>query len=253
MQPIEQFRIVVFLGAVVFIYVLAAGILVRLLFRRFGRRTMTQGREQVWFRMIILALAAIGTLCIAYGFLVEPNWLQVTRVRIESPKLPKGSRPIRVVHISDLHSESKPCLEDRLPGIIAAEKPDLILFAGDSLNEAEELPVFRACLTKIAAIAPTFAVRGNRDARYGSDLDLFGGTGARDLRGEAVEVDVRGAKLWIAGVPVEGEDSMDMVLNAIPPGEYSVFLHHYPDEIEEIAGRKLDFTAPDTSTAGRSL
>jgi predicted MPP superfamily phosphohydrolase len=240
MQPIEQVRIVVFLGAVVLVYVLAAGILVRLISRRFGQAAPIQNREQVWFRRIVLVLAAVGTLCIAYGFLIEPYWLQVTRVRIDSPKLPKGSRPIRIVHISDLHSESKPRLEDRLPGIIAAEMPDLILFTGDSLNEPEGLPVFRACLAKIAAIAPSFAVRGNWDSWYWSNLDLFGGTGARELRGEAVKIDVRGTPVRIAGVPVEGEDMLGKVVDAIPPGEYSVLLHHYPDEIEEVARWKLD-------------
>jgi uncharacterized protein len=240
MQPIEQFRIVLFLGVVVVVYVLAAGILVRLILRRFGRTTLAQGRKMVWFRRIILALAAIGTLCIAYGFLIEPNWLQVTQVRIESAKLPRGSRPIRIAHISDLHSESTPRLEDRLPGIIAAEKPDLIVFTGDSLNEPEGLPVFKECMKKIAAISPTFVVRGNWDAWYWSDLDLFGGTGARELTGEAVKVDARGTPFWIAGVPVEGESRIGTVLDSIPPGEFSVFLHHYPDEIMEVAKRKVD-------------
>jgi uncharacterized protein len=235
MQPIEQFRVVVFLGAVVLVYVLAAGILVRLILQRFGRATLSGSRRQVRFRRIILLLAATGTLCIAYGFFIEPNWPQVTHVRIESAKLKPGSSSIKIVQISDLHSESRPRLEGRLPGIIAAENPDLIVFTGDSLNEPEGLPVFKACLTRIAAIAPTFVVRGNWDAWYWSDLDLFGGTGAYELRGEAVRVDVRGTPLWIAGVPVEGEGRIGMVLNAIPAGEFSVFLHHYPDEIEEVA------------------
>jgi uncharacterized protein len=240
MQPIEQFRIVVFLGVVVLVYVLAADILVRLVLQRFGRTTLPRSRRQVRFRMIILFLAAFGTLCIAYGFFIEPNWPQVTHVRIESAKLKPGSRPIRVVHISDLHSESRPLLEGRLPGIIAAEKPDLIVFTGDSLNVPEGLPVFKACLTRIAAIAPTFVVRGNWDAWYWSDLDLFGSTGAHELKGEAVKVDVRGTPLWIAGVPVEGESRIGVVLNSIPSGEFSVFLHHYPDEIEEVARWNVD-------------
>ena len=240
MQPIEQVRVVVFLGAVVLIYGLAAGILVRLVLQRFGRMTLSRSRRQVWFRMIILILAATGTLCIAYGFFIEPNWPQVTHVRIESSKLKPGSRPIRIVQISDLHSESRPRLEGRLPGIIAAENPDLIVFTGDSLNEPEGLPVFKECLKKIAAIAPTFTVRGNWDAWYWSDLDLFGGTGAYELRSEAVKVDVGGTPLRIAGVPVEEEGRIGMVLNSIPSGEFSVFLHHYPDEIMEVAGRKVD-------------
>ena len=240
MQPIETIRCILFLGVVAFVYVSAAGVLLRIIRQRLGQGTLPQGRPQVWFRMIVLGLAAFGTLCIAYGFLIEPYWLQVARVRIESPKLPKLSHPIRIVHISDLHSESRARLETRLPAVIAAEKPDFVVFTGDALNSPDGLPVFKDCLTKIASIAPTFAVRGNWDVWYWHDLDLFGGTGAYDLRSEAVKLDVRGTTLRIAGVPVGHELRIDSVLGAIPAGDFSVFLYHYPDEIMKVAERKAD-------------
>ena len=175
MQPDEQFRVLLFVGVVVTIYVLAAGILLRLVLRRFGRAVLPGGRRHVWYRRCVLGLATIGTCCVAYGFLVEPYWIDVKHVRITSTKLASGSRPIRIVHISDVHSDPKPRLESRLPEVIAREKPDLIVFTGDSINAPEGLPVFRSCLTKIAAIAPTFAVRGNWDTGFWSGLDLFGG------------------------------------------------------------------------------
>ena len=46
---------------------------------------------------------------------------------LNSSKLSHGSRPLRIALISDLHSESKPRLETRLPDILAIEKPDIIL------------------------------------------------------------------------------------------------------------------------------
>ena len=124
--------------------------------------------------------------------------------------------------------------------MIAAENPDLVVFTGDSLNSPDGLPVFKDCLTKIARIAPTFAVRGNWDAWYWSDLDLFGGTGAYELRSEAVKIDVRGTTLRVAGVPVGQESQIGRVLDAIPGDEFRVFLYHYPDEIMEVAQGKAD-------------
>jgi predicted MPP superfamily phosphohydrolase len=124
--------------------------------------------------------------------------------------------------------------------VIAAEKPDLIVFTGDALNSPAGLPIFMDCLTKIAAIAPTFAVRGNWDVRYWFDLDLFGGTGTRELRSEAMRVDVRGTPVWVAGVPVGQESRIGQVLDPIPGDELRVFLYHYPDEIHEVARRKAD-------------
>jgi predicted MPP superfamily phosphohydrolase len=240
MQPIETIRVILFLGLVVFVYVAAAGILLRLAGHRLGIATLANRPREVWFRMIILGLAALGTLCIAYGFFIEPYRLEVKHVRIESPKLPGLSRPIRVVHISDLHSEARPRLEPRLPAVVAAEKPDLIVFTGDALNSPAGLPVFKDCLSRLAGIAPTFAVRGNWDAWYWSDLDLFGGTGAYELRSESVRVTIRGVTVRLAGVPVGRESHIGAVLNEIRPDEFGLFLYHYPDEIIDVARRQAD-------------
>src|SRR4051794_10090306 len=108
MQPAEKVRVILFVGTVATIYVLAGGILVRLALRRLGRMAPPEGRRHVWFHGSILVLAAAGILCIGYGALVEPYRLEVTHVRIASPKLPSGSRPVRIVHISDIHSDPKP-------------------------------------------------------------------------------------------------------------------------------------------------
>ena len=121
----------------------------------------------------------LGCLCVLYGWLVEPYWLSVTHVRIETPKFKAGSRPVRIVHISDLHCDPKVRLEERLPVAIAAEKPDLIVFTGDAINSPEGLPNLKRCLTRLASIAPTFVVKGNWDAWFWSNLDLYGGTGVR--------------------------------------------------------------------------
>jgi predicted MPP superfamily phosphohydrolase len=225
-----------FLLSVFSVYALAALALVRSLLRRAGYLG-APARWQVWLQRAVLALAGLGLLCFAYGYFIEPYWPAVTRARIESAKLPQGARPVRLVHISDLHSDPRPRLEERLPGIVAALRPDLIVFTGDALNSPAALPVFKNCMTQLARIAPTFAVRGNWDVWSWRDQDLYGGTGVRPLRGEAVSLDVGGAKLWLAGLSVGSEDQLDSTLAAAPADAFSIFLHHYPDEIEAVAAR----------------
>jgi predicted MPP superfamily phosphohydrolase len=237
MQPIEQFRFGLFLAVVVFVYYLAASILVRRILRRMRGQDDRPPRRVVWFRRIVLSLAALGTLCILYGFAVEPYWPQVTYVRITSPKRKPGARPVRIVHISDLHSDPKVRLEERLPSLVAAQRPDLIVFTGDAINSPEGLPVFRRCVARLAAIAPTFVVRGNWDVWYWSGLDLFGDTGVRELRGEAATVEVGGTQIAVAGVPYDREHAIGPVLSALPRDAFSVFLYHTPDEIAAVAGR----------------
>jgi uncharacterized protein len=240
MSAAEYLRLLLFLAFIAIVYVHAASTVVRWLLHKLEWTALSQNPRQVWYRRIVLTLAGIGLLCLGYGYFVEPYWLSVTHVSINSPKLTKGSRPIRIVHISDLHSDPKPRLEGRLPQAIAAEQPDLIVFTGDSINSPGGLPVFRKCLTELAKIAPTFVVKGNWDAWYWHDLNLFAGTGAHELNGSSSLVEVRGAPIWVAGVAVEDETMMEQAVSSIPNGAFKVFLYHYPDLIAEAAGLKVD-------------
>lgn len=240
MSNAEYLRLLLFLAFIAIVYVLAASIGVRWLLQKLKRPALSKNPRQVWYRRIVLTVAGVGLLCLGYGYFVEPYWLSVTHVSINSPKLTKGSRPIRIVHISDLHSDPKPRLEGRLPQTIAAEQPDLIVFTGDSINSPAGLPVFRECLTELAKIAPTFVVKGNWDAWYWHDLNLFAGTGAHELNRSSSLVEVRGMPVWVSGVAVEDERMMEQAVSSIPNGAFMVFLYHYPDLIAEAAALKVD-------------
>ncbi|HZH29626.1 MAG TPA: metallophosphoesterase [Pyrinomonadaceae bacterium] len=235
----EDFVLLLFLASVAGVYLLAALAVARGILRRFGRLAAPAG-YQLRLHRIVIALAVVGVLCMAYGYFIEPYWLSVTRVRVASAKLPPGTRPIRLVHISDLHSDPQARLEEQLPDAIAAERPDLIVFTGDSINSPAGLPVLRNCLTRLARIAPTFVVKGNWDASFWRAENLFAGTGVRELKNEAVRFDAGGVSLWIAGVPVGGEHRLDETLDALPPEAFKVFLYHYPDLINEVAAKKID-------------
>jgi len=96
-------------------------------------------------------------------------------------------------------------------------------------------------MSRLAAIAPTYAVRGNWDVWYWGELDLFGGTRVTELDG-AVQVPLaRHAaaepNLWISGVPADSAHRIRRVLDEVPPNAISVLLYHYPDEIADVAGR----------------
>lgn len=238
MSRAELIRVLVFFSAVLGIYATAGLMAVRYVAVRFFRKGPPPSRRWMWAFRAFLALAALGVACLAYGRFVEPYWLEVTHLRLESPKLPKGGRPIRIVQVSDLHSDPTPRLEGRLPEVIAAEKPDLILFTGDAANSAAGLPVARQCLARIAAIAPTFAVKGNWEDMIG--LDACTGLNIRELNGEAVKVQVGSAELWLAGVALGDEHLVAKALQAVPQGAFTLFLYHAPPLVLELAERKVD-------------
>ena len=240
MLPEEKYGIITFLIIITIVYALTFAIILRFVLAKFGIGKISDKPYQVWYRRIVLSLAVLGIFCFAYGYFVEPYWLSVRNIEIKSEKLKKNSQPIRVVHISDIHSDGKARLEEKLPQAIAEQKPDLIVFSGDSINSPEDLPVFRKCLTEIAKIAPTYVVRGNWDAWYWSKENLFGETGAKELSADSERIEIRGTPIWIAGVPVGKESEISEVLSSIPKDEFSIFVYHYPDEIENVSKQNID-------------
>lgn len=236
----EKYGLIVVFSIITAVYIFAFGGLVRMLLEKLGYIKTQPGFWQIWFRRVFFALAVFGFFCFAYAYFVEPYWLSVRNVEIKSAKLPKDAKPLRIVHISDIHSDAKARLEEKLPAAIAEQKPDLIVFSGDAINSPEGLPVFKKCLTEIAKIAPTFVVRGNWDVWYWSRQDLFSETGVKELDGKAERVEINGVPVWLAGVYVDSERETAEVLRQIPKNEFSVFLYHYPDLIKQISDAEID-------------
>lgn len=228
MSGAESFRVYLFVAVVMTVYGLAGILSLRWALRRWLKRGEEPTRRARIAHRGILGLAGLGLLCVAYGLRVEPYWVEVTESRITSPRLPQGSRPIRIVHLSDLHCDPAPRVEERLPDLIAARKPDLIVFSGDAVNSRSGIPVLKALLTRLSAIAPTVVVRGNWDAWFWTRDDLFGGTGVREVNGTAEKIEVAGVSVWVAGVAIESENLAASALAKVPPGAPTIFLHHYP-------------------------
>jgi predicted MPP superfamily phosphohydrolase len=227
----------IFVALVLLVYALAIPALIASVRRKVGRTALPAPLATVYFRRTILSLAVIGLGCFAYGYFIEPYWPEVTHVQIRTGKLADKSQMIRIAHVSDLHSDPAPRLEQRLPGLIAEEKPDVILFSGDAANSDAGIPVFRECLSKLAGIAPTYVVLGNWDVGDPGPTKLFSGTGVHELNGTAATINIRGTTVWLAGIATDRFSDIPMLVKTAPPNAFSVFLHHYPDAIYEVAGK----------------
>jgi len=224
---------IAFIACVVTVYALAAAAALRLWRQEIHKTVPFADR-------IVFALAALGFVCIAYGYFVEPYRLTISHVEIRSSKLAAGQHPIRIVHFSDLHSDPKARLERRLPEAVRREHPDIIVFTGDSINSPEGLPVLQNCLSALAMIAPTFVVRGNWDTYDWSHIDLFDKTGVRELNGSAVRLEISGTPVWIAGLAFNNPLALEKTARTIQGGEFSVLLYHSPDLMPEVTEQRID-------------
>jgi predicted MPP superfamily phosphohydrolase len=128
-----------------------------------------------------LAVSAVALLAVACdAFLIEPHWLDITHYEIASPKI---ARPLRIVVIADLQTDEFGAYEKRAFDETLAQKPDIILLAGDYLQlPYEERPrltqEMNAYLQEIHFTAPlgVYVVQGNIDCcnwqKLFDDLDV---------------------------------------------------------------------------------
>jgi predicted MPP superfamily phosphohydrolase len=112
---------------------------------------------------MIAGSGLFGTLL--YGFGNKYRY-QVRRVRMKFANLPASFSGFRFVHISDIHSGSFTRKVGVMRGIqkILAEKPDLILFTGDLVNNvADEMDEYMDVFNQLRATHGVYSILGNHD------------------------------------------------------------------------------------------
>lgn len=126
--------------------------------RAFTRRTFLRGLGGTF----AAAASATGI----YGYAAEPHWLAVHRVEIPLPRGSAGTRPIRLLHLSDLHL-SRWVSVDFIAEAIAlglAEKPDVAVITGDFFTGGlSRDAAYADALRMLSAAVPAFASLGNHD------------------------------------------------------------------------------------------
>ena len=104
-----------------------------------------------------------GTL--VYGFSNKYRY-QVKRIPLSFKNLPSSFRGMKIVHISDIHSGSFMDREAVIKGVekILKQKPDLILFTGDLVNDrAIEMTDYIDVFSHLKAPMGVYSILGNHD------------------------------------------------------------------------------------------
>ena len=94
-------------------------------------------------RQALIATAATGAGVLGYASVIERNWFALRRYDV--PVLPAGARPLRLLHISDIHLTPG---RHRLLSFIRsldALQPDMVVNTGDSIAHRDAIePLFEA-------------------------------------------------------------------------------------------------------------
>lgn len=114
-----------------------------------------------------LGIAAGGSLfaSLIYGFSNKYNY-KVRKIRLNYSNLPTAFRGLKIVQISDIHSGSfsdRTAVEKGIE-LILSQKPDLILFTGDLVNnEAKEMDDYADLFKQLNAPLGVYSTLGNHD------------------------------------------------------------------------------------------
>jgi uncharacterized protein len=111
--------------------------------------------------VVILGLIAAGLACVAYASLVELRWFALRTHRV--PCLPPGSKPVRVLHISDLHFRRGQGRKRAFLGRCARTKPDLVVGTGDFLGAPDAVDATVEAMTQIRPATAALFVLGSND------------------------------------------------------------------------------------------
>lgn len=165
-----------------------------------------------------LGIAAGGGIfsTLIYGFSNKYNY-QLKRIRLSYQNLPASFKGLKIIQISDIHSGSFQDKHAVNHGVemVMKEKPDLILFTGDLVNDrADEMKDYIDVFNKLSAPLGVFSTLGNHD--YGDYVEwpsdqakaenlerlkgIHGQMGWRLLMNEHVPIEKNGESIALIGI-----------------------------------------------------
>lgn len=182
---------------------------------------------------------------------------KVRKVKVKIANLPKNFKGYKIIQISDVHSGSfaDPSKLEHAIELINEQKPDLVLFTGDMVNNvSEEFKPFIPLFSKIKGKDGKLAVLGNHDygdyVSWASEdakkknletlIDYERQAGFEMLRNEHRVIEKDGEKLYILGVdnwglkPFPQFGDIDKALVGVPESAAKILMSHDPTHFDYV-------------------
>ncbi len=192
-----------------------------------------------------LGLGALGLSAgsLGWGRYFEPDWIEIMRLDLRLPRLPRVFDGFRIAQISDIHIEGGE-MRRHFPAIadlVSAQGADAIVLTGDYISgpgdwQGEALfQGFRRLRTREGV----FAVLGNHD-HYGwseQPRRAFERANVHLLQNTTAKIERGGDALWLAGLDdwLLARADLAALLAALPRQGTAILLGHEPDFADEVA------------------
>ncbi|MCJ8153850.1 metallophosphoesterase [Chryseobacterium sp. SSA4.19] len=182
---------------------------------------------------------------------------KVRKVKVKLPNLPQSFKGYKIIQISDVHSGSfsDPSKLQHAIDLINEQKPDLVLFTGDMVNNvADEFKPFIPLFSQITAKDGKLAVLGNHDygdyVNWASQdakkqnletlIDYERQAGFDMLRNEHRIIERGDDQLYILGVenwglkPFPQFGRLDDALKGVPESATKILMSHDPTHFDYV-------------------
>jgi predicted MPP superfamily phosphohydrolase len=188
-----------------------------------------------WTRPWVLVCLLILVGLAVDAFFIEPYRVAVTRSEIQGAV----GTPLKIAHLTDMHTHGVGLRERKVLAVLDAEKPDVIFITGDSL--AGYGGTYEDCAKLYARLhAPlgVWFVNGNwenerpvrRERAFYQEAGIHLLLNANTMLRPGV---------WAVGLDdtTDGDPRPDQALAGVPTGAYKIALFHEPAFFDKIASR----------------
>ncbi|HUG54384.1 MAG TPA: metallophosphoesterase [Vicinamibacteria bacterium] len=197
-----------------------------------------------WYALLLLmkglrlALKLVGQ----YERGVRNAWdLALREMEVPLPRLPEAFDGFTILHLSDLHLDGMPGLEERILALVAGREFDLCVLTGDYRTELHgpirpTMDRMRALVSSLRTRHGCLAVLGNHDGCH--MVAPMEAMGIRVLVNETVEIERGGARIRVVGTDDVHYYYTDQAVHALEQAgqHFTVALVHSP-ELFDVAAR----------------
>lgn len=229
------------------------------LYRIFNNGTSSSLSEipqrRLFISQLSILLASIPASALFFGMLRGKYNYKVIKHQLSFNRLPKDFNGFKIVHISDFHCGSFDNKEKLTCGIdlINKQKPDIILFTGDMVNNiADEILPWKSLISSLNAPYGKYAVLGNHDYgdynSWNSDeekienfkklITLQNEMGFKLLNNTSEiininqsTIDLIGVENWGSGFKQKG--NLDLALANTKANDFKILMSHDPTHWKE--------------------
>jgi hypothetical protein len=209
-----------------------------------GRRFKPAFLSPHGIKIALLLLVSFNLVLLMGEFealVIEPSLLETTYLNLDGPAAASG-RPLRILHISDLHVERITRLDMKILDKARVLQPDLILLTGDYVNldyrsDPQTWQDTHFLLAQLEAPYGVYAITGTQGVDTPENVaNIFEGLQIKLLQDEVQRLEIHEQVLFILGVntlePDRDAQALRALTQQVPEGAYKILLYHSPDLIE---------------------